>query len=219
MECYNFYQQCKDHFVICGATGPNRILFADFFLRDQINFRWQQHKRKLEAENSVPISWDEFKAFLRKALGDSQAFVDSYWTKIKKDSQDKQEEVLDWATHLEHLQAMLKEFDPTCAPNETTLIRYFRAGLRPSIWAQLDQRRRDLDSWEEVVEKTDDAEAKTNLQPPFYVRDVDVMCPKGHRPSSRKDKENTYREPQSEASKDKDKAKSHNSTSAKQPQT
>ncbi len=41
MECYNFCQQCKDHFATCGAIGPNRIPFADSFLRDQINFRWQ----------------------------------------------------------------------------------------------------------------------------------------------------------------------------------
>ncbi len=156
--------------------------------------------------------------FLRKALGDSQAFLDSYWTKIRRDSQYQQEEVLDWAAHLEHLQAVLKEFNPSDAPNKTTLIRYFREGLRPSIWAQLDHRGRDLDGWEEVVEKAGDAEAKANLQPPFYVRDIDAKCPKGHRPSSR-NKENTYREPQNEASKDKDKAKSHNSsTSANQQQ-
>ncbi len=78
MECYNFCQQCEDHFAIYGATGPNRIPFAAFFLRDRINFRWQQHKRKLEAESLVPISWDEFKAFLCKALGDFRAFVHSY---------------------------------------------------------------------------------------------------------------------------------------------
>ncbi len=73
MKCYNFCQQCEDHFATCGATGPNQIPFAASFLRDRINFRWQQHKRKLEAESLVSISWDEFKAFLRKALGDSRA--------------------------------------------------------------------------------------------------------------------------------------------------
>ncbi len=195
MKCYNFSQQCEDHFAICGATGPNRIPFAAFFFRDQINFRWQQHKRKLESESSVPISWDEFKAFLRKALGDSRAFVDSYWTKIRRNSQYQQEEVLDWVIHLEHLQAVLKEFDPSNAPNETTLIHYFREGLRPSIRAQLDDRGRDLDGFEEVVEKVDDVEAKANLQPPFYVRNIDARCPKGHCPSAKKDKEDTYREP------------------------
>ncbi len=70
------------------------------------------------------------------------------------------------------------------------------------------------------MEKAGDAEAKANLQPPFYVKDIDARCPKGYRPSAKKDKEDTYRELQNEASKDKDKAKSHSSsTSANQPQT
>ncbi len=64
--------------------------------------------------------------------------MDSYWTKIRRDSQYQQEEVLDWAAHLEHLQAVLKEFDPTGTSNKTILIHYFREGLHPSIRAQLD---------------------------------------------------------------------------------
>ncbi len=93
--------------------------------------------------------------------------MDSYWTKIRRDSQYQQEEVLDRAVHLQHLQAELKEFDLTGAPNETTLIRYFRERLCPSIRAQLGHRGRDLDGWKEVVEKAGDTEAKANLQPPF----------------------------------------------------
>ncbi len=115
---------------------------------------------------------------------------------------------------------MLKEFDPTGAPNETTLIRYFQEGLCPSIQAQLNYQGRDLDGWEEGVEKAGNAEVKANLQPPFYVRDINARCPKGHCPSAKKDKEDTYQEPQNKASKDKDKAKSHNSSiSANQPWT
>ncbi len=166
IECYNFCQQCEDHFVTCGATGPYRIPFAASFLRKRIKFRWQQYKRKLDAESSIPISWDKFKAFVRKALGDFRAFVDSYWTKIRWDSQYHQEETLDWAAHLEHLPAMLKEFDPISTPNKTTLIRYFREGLRPSIRAQLDHRGQDLDAWEEAVEKAGDTKAKTNYNLP-----------------------------------------------------
>ena len=49
----------------------------------------------VEGESSIPISWDEFKAFFYKALGDSQAFVNSYWTKIRRDSQYQLEKVLD----------------------------------------------------------------------------------------------------------------------------
>ncbi len=68
------------------------------------------------------------------------------------------------------------------------------------------------------MEKAGDVEAKANLQSLFYVRDIDARYPKGHRPSAKKDKEDTYQEPQNEASKDKDKAKSHSSsTSANQP--
>ncbi len=46
--------------------------------------------------------------------------------------------------------------------------------------------------WEEVMEKASDIEAKTNLQPPFYVREIDSRCPKDHRLSVRKNKEDTY---------------------------
>ena len=103
MECYNFCQQCENHFAIVGAKGPNRIPFAAFFLRDHINFRWQQYKRKHKAKSTVPITWEKFKTFLHQSLEDSQAFVNSYWAKVKRDSQYKQEDVLDWAAYLEHL--------------------------------------------------------------------------------------------------------------------
>ncbi len=111
--------------------------------------------------------------------------MDSYWTKIRRDSQYQQKEVLDWAAHLKYLQAVLNEFDPSGGPNKTILIHYFQEGLRPSIRAQLDYRGRNLDGWEEVMEKAGDIEVKANLQPPFYVRDINVRCPKGHRPSAK----------------------------------
>ncbi len=71
-----------------------------------------------------------------------------------------------------------------------------------------------------MVEKTGDVEAKANLESLFYVREIDSRCPKDYRSSAKKDKEDTYGEPRKEAfNKDKDKAKSHNSSSANQPQT
>ncbi len=66
------------------------------------------------------------------------------------------------------------------------------------------------------MEKAGDVEAKANLQLPFYIRDIDARCLKSHRPLTKKDKEDTYREPRNEASKDK--AKSQISSSANQPQ-
>ena len=173
MDCNNFSQQCEDYFTTAGATGPTRIPFATSFLRDRISFRWQQYKRKRDRDSSVSVTWDEFKAFLRRSLGDSQAFVDTYWRKIKRDSQHQLEEVLDWAAHLEHLQAVLQEFDPTATLKEKIMIRCFLEGLRSSIWAQLDVRSWELDSWEEAVEKTVNAEAKALLQSASSTRKMD----------------------------------------------
>ncbi len=71
--------------------------------------------------------------------------------------------------------------------------------------------------WKEVVEKTSDVKAKANLQPPFYVREIDSKCPKGHRPSVKKDKEDTYWEPYNKTSKDKNKTEFQTSSFANQP--
>ena len=95
IDCYNFCQQYEDYFATAGATGPTWILFAASFLRNRISFRWQKYKRRYDAKTLVPVIWDEFKAFLRRSLDDSQAFVDTYWGKLKRDSQHQQEEFLD----------------------------------------------------------------------------------------------------------------------------
>ncbi len=58
------------------------------------------------------------------------------------------------------------------------------------------------------MEKVGDIEAKANLQPSFYIREIDSRYSKSHYPSAKKDKEDIYRKPHNEASKDKDKAKS-----------
>ena len=51
--------------------------------------------------------------------------------------------------------------------------------MRPSIRAQLDARGRELDSWDEVVEKAVDAEAKASLQLYSKIREMDFKCPQG----------------------------------------
>ena len=33
LECYNFFQQCEDHFATSNVTGSNRVLFAATFLK------------------------------------------------------------------------------------------------------------------------------------------------------------------------------------------
>ncbi len=66
------------------------------------------------------------------------------------------------------------------------------------------------------MEKAGDVEAKSHLESPFYVKDIDARCPRGQRPSTKKNKEDTYREPRDETSKDK--GKPQTSSSAYQPQ-
>ena len=70
---------------------------------------------------------------------------------------------MDWAAHLEHLQAVLKEFDPVAALNKEVLIRCFQEGLRSSIQAQMDSRHWELDSWNEVLNKAIEVKSKAAL--------------------------------------------------------
>ena len=97
--------------------------------------QWHQQKRRSEAED--PMTWEEFKDFLRKNLGDDRAFANSILSQLRRISQHQQESVLEWAAHLEHLQSILLAYDPVGAPAEPTMLRYFREGLRPSILAEL----------------------------------------------------------------------------------
>ena len=71
------------------------------------------------------------------------------------------------------------------------MIRCFREGLRPSIRAQLDARGRDLDSWEEAVEKAVNAKAKAMLQSSASTRDMDLRCPRGNRPAKKEAKDSS----------------------------
>lgn len=73
---------------------------------------------------------------------------------------------MDWLAHIEHLQFILKKFDDITAPTNNLLIRYFRNGLRSSIYTQLDKRDRDLDDWQAVIERAVDIEAKTAWHTP-----------------------------------------------------
>ena len=93
MECYHFCQQCEDYFETSGATGMNRTPFAASFLRGSISIRWAQHKRR--HKSATPITWSDFKTFLQKDLGSSQAFIDSIWSKFNKDSQYQLEKARD----------------------------------------------------------------------------------------------------------------------------
>ena len=85
MECYHFCQQCEDHFKTSGITGINCTPFAALFLRGSISIKWAEHKCR--HESATPITWSDFKTFLQKDLGSLQAFIDSIWSKFRRDSQ------------------------------------------------------------------------------------------------------------------------------------
>ena len=64
LECYNFFQLYEDYFANTGAKGQNQIPFAATFFKDTALFCWQQYQQKVEEETDIPITWEEFKAFL-----------------------------------------------------------------------------------------------------------------------------------------------------------
>ena len=113
-------------------------------------------------------------------MGESKSFVDSVWRKLKRDSQYQLEEVYDWASHLEHLQSILIEFDPAAAPTESTMVRYFEKSLKPSIKAEIDQDAIHLDDYEELIAKVVRAEVKASLQPSSYVQETDIQVLRGN---------------------------------------
>ena len=39
LECYNFFQKCKDHFATASATSSNQVLFAAILLKNTALFR------------------------------------------------------------------------------------------------------------------------------------------------------------------------------------
>ena len=125
--------------------------------------------------------WSKFKAFLQKDLGSSQAFINSIWSKFRRDSQYQLEEARDLASHLQQLQSILSEFDPIRTPDELTLICYFREDLKPFIKVEMEQSDRESMNFKEIIQRAVNGEPKTNLRSSTMVRDSDIHCPRNHR--------------------------------------
>ncbi len=160
-----------------SPSHKNKLyLVCSFFFRRSISYHWIQNKKRHQAKSDELIPWTKFKALLRKNLGESRSFVDGIWSKFRRDFQYQLKEVWDWASHLEHLQSIFLKFSADGALEESDLIRFFREGPKPSIKAQMDQRGRESDDWETLVEKTVEAEVKTGLQPASYIREIDHWC-------------------------------------------
>ena len=81
--------------------------------------------------------------------------------------------MLDWTAHLEHLQSILLEYNPVGAPTKPTMLRYFRKGLKPSVLAKLEHQDLDLESFDQMVKKAVDAEAKSALCSRSSIKEID----------------------------------------------
>ena len=113
--------------------------FCGVFPERPDSYCWQQQETRTERNQTAPLSWEEFKAFLRQSLEKSDAFVGNVWIKMRSDSQHQLKEVQDLAAHLEHLQSILFEFDVDCAPLEGQLSRKFYDRFRSLIKLWIDK--------------------------------------------------------------------------------
>ncbi len=132
----------------------------------------------MQCNRLAPRTWNEFRAFLRKSLRESNAFVGHVWSKLRGDAQYQLEKVQDWAAHLEHLQSILLEFDANNSLGEGQLGRTFYDGLRPSIKLWIADIRDDI-SWDNLIRAANKAEARAKIQGSTH---LDQQCPKGKRP-------------------------------------
>lgn len=60
--------------------------------------------------------------------------------------------------------------------------------MHPFIQTQLDNQERDLDFWKEIIKKAVNAKVKASLQLFSGTKEIDTMCQKGYKPSTKKDK-------------------------------
>ena len=85
--------------------------------------------------------------------------------------------MLDWATHLKHLQFILLKYDLVEALTEPTMLRYFWENLKSSVLAELEHQDLELESFDQKVKKAVNAEAKLALRPRSSTKEMDQNCP------------------------------------------
>ena len=84
---------------------------------------------------------------------------------------------------------IFQKFDSATTPNKEIIIRFFQKGLKPSIWAKLHTRSRELDLREEIVKKAVNVEAKTLLQSASSTCNIDLRCLQENRPTKKENKD------------------------------
>ncbi len=124
------------------------------------------------------MTWDEFKAFLRKSLRESNTFVGHVWGKLRGDAQHQLKEIQNWAAHLEHLQSILLEFDANNAPGKGQLSQTFYDGFKSLINLWIADIGEDV-PWYNLIRAANKAEAGAKVQ---GSTDLNKRCPKRKQP-------------------------------------
>ena len=64
------------------------------------------------------------------------------------------------------------------------MLSYFRKGLKASVLAELKHWDLELESFNQMVKKAVNAEAKSTLRPHSSTKEIDQNCPRGNRPAN-----------------------------------
>lgn len=71
---------------------------------------------------------------------------------------------------------MLKEFDSITIFNKDIMIWYFWDDFYSSIRAQIDEYKRNLDTWDKAIKKVINVETKASRQLSLSIWEIDVQC-------------------------------------------
>ena len=64
------------------------------------------------------------------------------------------------------------------------MICYFQEDFKPSIKIEMEQQDWESIDFEEIMQKAISKEAKADLKSSAIVQELDIHCPRGHRPSN-----------------------------------
>ena len=84
--------------------------------------------------------------------------------------------MLDWAAHLEYLLSILLEYNLVGVSTKPKMLRYFQEDLKLSVLAKLEYQDLKLESFNQMIKKTVNAEAKSALRPCSSTKEIDQNC-------------------------------------------
>ena len=137
-QLYEFLYQCTEYFRVMRVeiNDPGSVAFAASFLRGgTAGHVWDSYQASLPFD--YVVTWAEFKKTLRDDLGNEDAFIDKTWSNFFTYQQRQSETVRAFSVTLQHIYAVLREYDPIAALIESMMIRCMRHAICPEIRAAL----------------------------------------------------------------------------------